>query len=315
MMRWTDRVYGDVSIDDPDALALIRCPTFQRLKGIRQAGPSAFAFPFKTVTRFEHSLGVYLLLTRLGADRRERIAGLLHDLSHTAFSHAVDFLFHSHEQDYHERLKPEFLRRPDIAGTLGRIGFAPEEFFDDSIYPLLERPLPLLCADRLDYFLRDSLACGVSTAESVANCLASVVAVDDLIAFTSEDAARDAVTRFAEMNQHFWAGEVESYIYNEFADAMREALRIGALKEPDLLCDDAHVLSRLKSSGSAMIAETMANIADIRPERLATFEPKVRPKTRWIDPPVVVEGRAVRLSELGREAIDTTRAKTHNSDP
>src|SRR3954447_11815583 len=164
-MRGNDRVYGEVSIDDPLVIALIECPTFQRLKGIRQAGPSAFAFPFKTVTRFEHSLGVYLLLTRLGADRRERVAGLLHDISHTAFSHAVDFLFHSDEQDYHEKIKPEFLRRGDVAEILDRIGYRPDEFFDDSIYPLLERPLPLLCADRLDYFLRDSITCGVSTPE------------------------------------------------------------------------------------------------------------------------------------------------------
>ena len=39
-------------------LELIGGPTFQRLRGVRQAGPSAIAFAFKNVTRFEHSLGV-----------------------------------------------------------------------------------------------------------------------------------------------------------------------------------------------------------------------------------------------------------------
>ena len=104
-MRWEDRVYGTVTIDDPGIIALMARPTFQRLRGVRQAGPSALAFTFKTVTRHEHSLGVYLLLRRLGARREEQIAGLLHDLSHTAFSHAVDFLFDSEEQDHHEGLK------------------------------------------------------------------------------------------------------------------------------------------------------------------------------------------------------------------
>ena len=42
-MHWMDRVYGESAIDDPGLLALIGCPTFQRLKGIRQAGPSALA--------------------------------------------------------------------------------------------------------------------------------------------------------------------------------------------------------------------------------------------------------------------------------
>ena len=94
-MRWQDRVYGEVSIEDPAILDLIGCATFQRLKGIRQAGPSALTFPFKDVTRFEHSLGVFILLRRLGAPRREQVAGLLHDISHTAFSHAVDFIYTS----------------------------------------------------------------------------------------------------------------------------------------------------------------------------------------------------------------------------
>src|SRR4029079_19693461 len=121
-----------VSIDDPKILALIATPTFQRLKGIKQSGPSAFALPFKTITRFEHCLGTHLLLKRLGADLREQVAGLLHDISYTAFSHAVDLVVSSEEQDHHESLKPEFLERPDIAAALAPLGFTPEEFYDDS---------------------------------------------------------------------------------------------------------------------------------------------------------------------------------------
>src|SRR5262249_39189239 len=120
-MRWNDRVYGEVAIDDPKVRAIIATPTFQRLKRVRQAGPSAFAFPFKTVSRFEHSLGVFVLLERLGASLREQVAGLLHDISHTAFSHAVDFVFSSEDQDHHEELKPVFLERPDIVTALSAL--------------------------------------------------------------------------------------------------------------------------------------------------------------------------------------------------
>src|SRR5262249_6310211 len=70
-MQWQDRVYGSVSIEDGAILDLVNCATFQRLRGIRQSGPSALTFPFKDVTRFEHSLGVFLLLRKLGAPRRE----------------------------------------------------------------------------------------------------------------------------------------------------------------------------------------------------------------------------------------------------
>ena len=49
------------------------------------------------------------------------------------------------------------LDRADLALALARLGYSPRDFYDDSIYPLLEQPIPLLCADRLDYFLRDGL--------------------------------------------------------------------------------------------------------------------------------------------------------------
>jgi HD superfamily phosphohydrolase len=297
-MRWNDRVYGAVAIDDPKILAVVACPTFQRLKGVRQAGPSAFAFPFKTVSRLEHSLGVYLLLRRLGAGLREQVAGLLHDVSHTAFSHAIDFLFSSQEQDHHEELKPVFLERPDVVSALAALGCAPADFFDDSIYPLLERPLPWLCADRLDYFLRDGMACGMIAPAVASRVLRHLAVVDATIAFTNVTVAREAVDLFAAMNREWWASPTESFIYNEFADALREGIRLGTLRKTDLYEDDAHVLERLHAARSALIEEKLERIVHFQPKRLVGFIPRVTPKTRWIDPPVKVGSGFRRLSEM-----------------
>ena len=297
-MRWNDRVYGEVSVEEPGINALITRPTFQRLRGIRQAGPSAITYPFKNVSRFEHCLGVFQLLRRLGADPKEQVAGLLHDISHTAFSHAVDFVFDSEHQDHHEGLKPEFLKRPDMASALADLGYCPEDFFDDSVFPLLERSLPWLCADRLDYFFRDSLACRVTTPDLVARFLDHLTVVDGTIAFTDAGVARLAAGRFAEMNRDWWASDTESYIYNEFADALREAFTLGVLTKTDLLADDAHVLACLRSARSPSIEEKLNRITQFRPERLEGFNPRVVPKTRWIDPPVVLGDRYVRLSEI-----------------
>jgi HD superfamily phosphohydrolase len=301
-LRWVDRVYGEVAIDDPEILALVATPTFARLGGIRQAGPSALAFAFKTVTRREHSLGVHVLLRRLGAGRREQVAGLLHDISHTAFSHAVDFVFHTEEQDYHERLKPALLNRPDIAAALAGLGYRPEEFYDDSIYPLLERPLPWLCADRVDYFLRDSLACGVSTAEFARRMLDHLAVADDRIVLTDAAVAREVVAYFAVMNCEWWAGPVEAYIYNEFADALQEGLRLGVLDEAVLMTDDDHVLERLQSAHSPLIDAKLDHIQHVPPDVPADYHPRIIPKARWLDPPVQWGAGWRRLSEIERGA-------------
>jgi hypothetical protein len=302
-MQWHDRVYGDVLIEDPAILELIACPTFQRLKRIRQAGPSAISFPFKDVTRFEHSLGVFLLLGKLGAPRREQVAGIVHDISHTAFSHAVDFIFTSQEQDYHEQLKPLMLNRPDIAHALARLGFEPREFYDDSIYPLLEQPIPCLCADRLDYFLRDGMTCGVVGREFVQRILSQVTVIDSRIALTQVETAREAAVLFERMNHNWWAGPVEAFIYNEFADALREGLKLGVLQLDDLLTDDALVLAKLEASGSALIAQKLEKIRHLRADCTRGYLPRIVPKERWLDPPVQTNGTVHRLSTIESDCI------------
>jgi hypothetical protein len=300
---WNDRVYGSSRIDDPLVLELVRGPSFERLKRVRQAGPSALVYAFKTVTRHEHSLGVYLLLGKLGAPPREQVAGLLHDISHTAFSHAVDFVYASDEQDHHEQLKPEILHRPDVAGPLAAMGYEPEDFYDDAVYPLLERPLPWLCADRLDYFLRDSLSAEVSTPDSVRAVLAHLTVIESLIALDDAAVARDTVERFGVMNRDYWASPAEAFIYNEFGDALREGLRLGVLDEALLLTDDDTVLERLRASDSPLIAAKLRGIDRFDPGCLEGFRPRVVPKERWLDPPVRTGPRAwALLSELDAQA-------------
>jgi HD superfamily phosphohydrolase len=261
------------------------------------------------VSRFEHSLGVFLLLKRLNASRLETVAGLLHDISHTAFSHAVDFLFDTEEQAHHESLKPEFLTRPDIVEAIGRIGYAPEQFYHDAVYTLLERPLPWLCADRLDYFLRDGQSCGVVSSEEIDRILNSLLVVDDMICLSNVDVAREVRGKYAEMNQRWWSGPVEAFIYNEFADALREALDQGALRYQDLLADDEQVLSCLRAARNPIIQSKLDSVVRVPQSELRDYQPRVAPKSRWLDPPVAFKGTARPLSQIEGTAAKTPAAR------
>jgi hypothetical protein len=303
-MRWNDRVYGEVSIEDPAILELVECPTFQRIRGIRQAGPSALAFPFKDVTRFEHSLGVFILLRRLGAPRREQVAGLLHDISHTAFSHAVDFIYTSEEQDHHEQLKPLMLGRADIAHAIVRLGFSPLEFYDDSIYPLLEQPIPDLCADRLDYFLRDGRTCRVVSGEFVQRILSCTAVTNSQVVLTDIAVARETVALFERMNRQWWAGPIEAFVYNEFALALQKGIELGILHLDDLMTDDAHVLAKLEASNSCLIAQKLALIRNLPPDCTRRYVPRIIPKERWLDPLVRTNSGVQRLSNLERTKLE-----------
>src|SRR5205807_666617 len=128
-----------------------------------------------------------------------------------------------------------------------------------------EQPLPWLCADRLDYFLRDGLACGVVAPDAAARILAHVAVREARIVFTDITVAREAVALFDAMNRDWWAGPTEAFIYNEFADALREGMRLGVLRLDDLMTEDQVVLAQLEASGSPLITRKLEAIRHFRP--------------------------------------------------
>lgn len=84
----------------------------------------------------------------------EQIAGLLHDTSHTVFSHLGDHLFYHQEKEksYQDTIHLWFLRSMEIDEIISRHNIAIKYLDpDDPKYTALERPLPDLCADRIQY--------------------------------------------------------------------------------------------------------------------------------------------------------------------
>ena len=125
-----NRVYGSIEINDPVLVELIKSKPLQRLKGIQNAGVMYKVIPWKNFNRYEHSIGVMLLLRRVGASLEEQINGLLHDVPHTAFSHAVDFVFKNEEQIYHEKFHEKLIMDSEIPKILQKYSFETKKILD-----------------------------------------------------------------------------------------------------------------------------------------------------------------------------------------
>src|SRR5438874_2437653 len=156
---YTDVLWGEISLDEPVLAELAQSAPVQRLRCIHQAGASQYLLPEKARhTRFEHSLGVMYVLRRVGAGIEEQVAGLLHDIPHTAFSHTADIVFPNDEHTFHERFQHEIVSRSAIPAILAKYDIDLRAALEPDGYRLLEQPLPWLCADRVDYGLRDMYA-------------------------------------------------------------------------------------------------------------------------------------------------------------
>ena len=292
-----DRVYGSVEVNEPVLLELLNSKPILRLARIYNAGVIVKVFPWKDFTRYEHSVGVMLFLKKIGASVEEQIAGLLHDVPHTAFSHAVDYVFPNEAQEYHEKFHEKIINESEIPAILKKYGFLVKNFLDERKYTLLEQRLPDLCADRVDYTLRELVARD-GPSKKVEGYLNSLGVNEGKIVFLNKENAKAFAEDFLEMVQ-FWASPQSLAVTNLIADVLGEALKKGIITEQDFFLDDYAVLEKLNASKDGQILKKLALLS---PKFKAVEDPvnydyKAKEKLRYIDPLVIENGKRLRVSE------------------
>jgi HD superfamily phosphohydrolase len=300
-MEWIDPIYGLQEINEPVLLALLETRAMQRLGGVLQHGITGLLGITQLTSRLEHSVGVMLLVRRMGAGLDEQIAALLHDVSHTAFSHVIDYVFNDHEhQGYHERMKAPYLERSDVPAALTAYGYDWRNFLNEESYPLLEQPAPALCADRLDYFLRDSLGLGLASSDEIAKALEHLVVYQGRIVVNDLDAARWMAQTYLSADDASWANFREVGLYELTARAIRIAIELGVLSENDLWGSDWQAWQHMQAATQLELRAALALISTQTRFVWDEISPSfwVSTKLRTIDPPVLLNGSSRPLSVL-----------------
>ncbi|MDJ0957324.1 MAG: HD domain-containing protein [Arenicellales bacterium] len=300
-MQYDDELYGKVEITEPLLLDLIASDAMQRTKGISQHGITALLGITPSFSRFDHSVGAMLLVSRLGANVNEQVAALLHDISHTAFSHVIDFVFDDHTgQSYHEGKKEAFVANTDIPVILNRYGMDWREFMHEEQFSLLEQPSPALCADRLDYFLRDLEFLKLANSVEIRAVLESLEVVEGRIAVNDSNTARWLAYTFIEADRASWSSFREVGLYQLTAEAIKTANRYGFIGEADLWVSDEALWKKLESADHP---EVRPWVKLITPGTRFTWNEEqplfiVSTKVRSIDPAITDGNTVTPLSVL-----------------
>ncbi|WEK21521.1 MAG: HD domain-containing protein [Candidatus Pedobacter colombiensis] len=248
MIQLNDVLYGNVEL--PTIFAdLLNTEALKRLGGVHQSGAIFLVNPDLSHSRLEHSIGVSLLIKILGGSELEQIAGLLHDISHTAFSHVGDYVFENGEENYHEQIYAEVLLNSEVPAILMKHGYHIDQILNGN-FPILEQPLPHLCADRLDYTLRDALHGGLITRYSARQFLQHIKLQNGLIVVTDEGQADWINDTFKRLNDDLFNLPLYVYANQELAAIIRDFLRSGFLKETDLFKDDTFLLNKIRSTNA-----------------------------------------------------------------
>jgi len=309
-MIYQDRIYGEIEISEPVVLEIINSPSMQRLKGVDQAG---YFEPFVGVpdvshSRFEHSLGVFILLKKYGAPLEEQISGLVHDISHSSFSHCIDYVLdhgsNIQEQNHQDNIFDDFIRKTEIPEILKKYGFDLDYILDDKNFPLKEKDLPDLCADRIDYSLRDGICYAKFEKEYAKYFLDNLIVKDKQWVFKNFESAKKYAEFFKKMNDEFWAGMPTALMFTTVGDYLRYALKKKYVSEKDLYTTDKEVIDKInnfldKDEKLRLFWDRMNNKigASLNENNFDFLAPC---KSRAVDPLCVHDGKILRVSNIDK---------------
>jgi hypothetical protein len=299
-MILNDRVHGNWSIEEPVILELLQSPAMQRLAHVAQGGLISDWDPYPVYSRREHCIGAMLCVRRLGASLEEQVASLLHDVSHTAFSHVIDYVFGSQKDaDYQDRTHEHYVRtRTDILDILYRHSLGEDCALRPHKFSLLEQPAPGLCADRVDYTLRGALNDGkIYTSQPFVEALR---VRDGKMVFAAQDIAEAFWNIYVERQENNWAHPDHVAKANVLASAIRAGLDSRVIAESDLYRTDAELTARLRGSDNKDVRRKLQLLDKgfrIVPEQYFP-DYVLSAKFRRIDPAFLKNGSVRRLSEV-----------------
>ena len=291
-MKYIDKIYGEFELEGVIE-ELINTSVFQRLKKIHQGGVIVLFKPEINQTRFEHSIGVMILIRKMGGNVEEQIAGLLHDISHTAFSHLVDYVFDMEGEDYHEKRFEEVLRNEELRKVLKNNGFEWRQFVDLEQYPLLEYPLPNLSADRIDYTLRDLYQIGALSKKEIDWFLGGLQVFENRIVLKSQEYGKWFQKKYRFLVSDYF-GDKENIAANSIMTSIvKECLKEGIIEESDFHFDDFYLMEKMESK-----INLSKRIKALQEEGISLGDLKM--KERMVNPEILLNDRVIRLSEMNR---------------
>lgn len=169
MRRVRDSIHDYIDLDELES-SLVDTEPFQRLRWVKQLGSANLVYPGANHTRLEHSIGVSHLVKQMASQSDVpndeislvSVAGLLHDLGHSPYSHLADVLPFGKD---HVEVTQDIINSSQISNIFHEHGVDTNEVCnlikgDHKYGSLISGDVD---GDRLDYLTRDSHYTGVKT--------------------------------------------------------------------------------------------------------------------------------------------------------
>jgi HD superfamily phosphohydrolase len=313
-----ESIYGTIQISDPLILDLLETSSMQRMVDIDQHGIYYFRKESPTFNRYQHSIGVYYLLKRYKTSLIEQAAGLVHDISHTIFSHLSDIIYNHDEKliSYQDSIHYWYLNKINLKKILDKYNYTVNDLlFKNGTYSGLDQPLPDICADRLDYNLETGYVFNFITKEDIQMILNDLSFKNNRWFFNTPSIAKKFASLSLYFTENFWGSDWNTVIYKLSASAFQRGLNFKVITFDDLhFSTDKVILDKLKNQKDSVIDSYLKKCCNHTHHYTKGTKENHNysffPKFRGINPWVKVENQFFRLTSLDLDfSLDYQRVK------
>lgn len=216
----------------------------------------------------------------------------------------IDYVFDNDNESYHEEIFSSVVKNSEIPAILAKHGYNYEDILlDDSKWTLLERSAPELCADRVDYTLRDMYTYGYVSLKEVHSFLEDVIEVDGKMVLQNIEMAEWFTKTYYKEVIDFFMEPMNIYGNDMLAKALKLALHKKVIHADDFLLEDDELIVKLQQCNDpeveALLRKVHQNVA-VKEDR-NDYDLYQKNKVRLIDPPVFRAGEVVSSSVVSEK--------------
>ena len=294
MFKINDELYGECYVDDV-IYEIINTKIFKRLKNIYQSGGGYLVNELWNVNRYEHSIGTMILSLKFNGNIEEQIKALLHDISHTAFSHVIDYVLKNENEDYHEKIQEDFLNDEELLSILGKYNLNIKRIMSKN-YSFLDDELPELSFDRIDYTLRDLFRQKKISLKEIREIVNHLIVYQNKLCFNSLKIGKWFQKLYFQEVVEYFQNPLNMYINTMLCNLLISALNEEIIKLQDFNFTDEYILRKINSSSKKKELEDIINKKKY--DEFLLLKEKIKVKKRYIDPYILVNNEIKRISEI-----------------
>jgi len=302
-------------------LEYIDTPEMQRIGKISMSCGTDYSKCFDVkywYSNLDHSVGVALIIWNFTHDKKQTLAGLLHDIATPVFKHCIDFMNgDSESQESTEEKTSDIIKNSSkIMSLLKREGIKLEEVEDYKIYPLADNDTPKLSADRFEYTFSSGLTFfrvwELDKIKKIYNNITVTTNEEGIeeFAFKDKEICEEYIDIISKLWPQ-WVSDKDRTLMQFLADMCMSMNNAGYLSIEDLYtlseqevinkilnCEDKYLSNSFKLFQDADTVYSSEDIVD------GKYLVNVKAKVRYIVPLVDTEDGAVRINEISKKAAD-----------